>query len=616
MQLSPPMSSGSSHSSCSSSTPSSSAPTTPTLAYDVDMDSTPLAKQTSKTPSARQRVFALHGSPAFSHRRVALEEQILAASASTATLPITSSPSSVYSSPYSSSTPELRLPPVDPRRSRRLCKDFDAGVHSDAAIDELDATLPALSALTCVFTPDPAALSVESIPNTIFDDDCSSETSSLYNDMDFDFPQPPPISPTLRRMHSTPSLAAAESVFELRELLQQRYYSPSKSDLEEPMPGYLAPPLPSFRKLRPAPGQGQLGDPFLGVAASSSSVNILPHDMAPLRAPKSDIDDDCPRSSFEISECCSERPSTTASSFSHVSHVTQTPEDQSPKKPKANRRHAMSFASIPDSFPSLHRARLATRKSLSQFKQPSSFSRPTSSSAESHRTAWAAPSLSTPRMPQIIRKVASMRSPGRLSKTPRPHTSPSAPARPPSTPDMACQAAAALGRLEMSMAKLKTYDSTTSVDTPQRRMSSTFSVKSSPPNMRVSPGRHRVTQSHSYMHQQKLSAPQMPRSFSDYSARLSRHQEYDSEYETTRSSSGSSRFLAPPFVPRPKHDRTSTIRGFLGQSRPPTAPQELKSFMDITPEREEGRSVPKERVKRLWARASHVVSWNKTQSQK
>ncbi|KAL0575508.1 hypothetical protein V5O48_006463 [Marasmius crinis-equi] len=99
------------------------------------------------------------------------------------------------------STTLHRSPPVDPRRARRQCTDFGS---------RRGHPLPPLSLSTSdsvlQSTARGSSSPINSTPtpgSTFSSSDSNSDVSSL-EDMRFDFPEPPPISPVLRRMKSTP----------------------------------------------------------------------------------------------------------------------------------------------------------------------------------------------------------------------------------------------------------------------------------------------------------------------------------------------------------------------------------------------------------------------------
>ncbi|KAJ6609826.1 hypothetical protein B0H10DRAFT_2294655 [Mycena sp. CBHHK59/15] len=109
---------------------------------------------------------------------------------------------------------ELRLPPVDPRRSRRYCTDFGFGrripVHEDP---------PPPPPPLMLYQHDDSS-SARSTPLATYAE-TDSDVSSFYEDLDLEFPQPP-ASPALRRMQSSP-LFTLEETNAVREFLRKRW---------------------------------------------------------------------------------------------------------------------------------------------------------------------------------------------------------------------------------------------------------------------------------------------------------------------------------------------------------------------------------------------------------
>ena len=87
---------------------------------------------------------------------------------------------------------ELRKPPANPYKSRRRCIDFGLG---------------RTSAVSQISSPLRDDLSLVS-PALVADAGHDSDTSSLFDDIEVVFPQPPQISTPLRRVHSSPFLLA------------------------------------------------------------------------------------------------------------------------------------------------------------------------------------------------------------------------------------------------------------------------------------------------------------------------------------------------------------------------------------------------------------------------
>lgn len=95
---------------------------------------------------------------------------------------------------------ELRMPPANPHKSRRRCIDFGLG--------RSPATLRISSSPQPQSSPDEYPLLSPPLAAHASHD---SDTSSLFDDIEMVFPQPPPIFTTLRRVHSSPFLTAKET---------------------------------------------------------------------------------------------------------------------------------------------------------------------------------------------------------------------------------------------------------------------------------------------------------------------------------------------------------------------------------------------------------------------
>ncbi|KAK7057268.1 hypothetical protein R3P38DRAFT_3544988 [Favolaschia claudopus] len=110
-------------------------------------------------------------------------------------------------------SPELRLPPVDPRRSRRYCTDFGFGRNRRPA--------EPLPPLPPMYNNDNSS-SPGSTPQATYAE-TDSDASSIYHQLDLEFPQPPvSVSPALRRMQSSP-LFTAEETDAVRQFLRRRW---------------------------------------------------------------------------------------------------------------------------------------------------------------------------------------------------------------------------------------------------------------------------------------------------------------------------------------------------------------------------------------------------------
>ncbi|KAE9401553.1 hypothetical protein BT96DRAFT_1018042 [Gymnopus androsaceus JB14] len=93
-----------------------------------------------------------------------------------------------------------REPSVDPRKARRHCAHF--GFRREPL------NLAALTIATSVSSEDSLTSPGPTPPGTF----TSTESdASSFNDLPFDFPQPPPISPMLRRMKSSPLFTLADT---------------------------------------------------------------------------------------------------------------------------------------------------------------------------------------------------------------------------------------------------------------------------------------------------------------------------------------------------------------------------------------------------------------------
>ena len=110
-----------------------------------------------------------------------------------------------------SQPPELRRPPIDPRKARRHCTDFGLGRDAAPALPQPSPSPPA---------PDHSSLT--STPLTIYTE--TEPDSDSSSNLEFSFPQPPPLngSMRLRRMHSSP-LFTADDTNAVKYLLKKRY---------------------------------------------------------------------------------------------------------------------------------------------------------------------------------------------------------------------------------------------------------------------------------------------------------------------------------------------------------------------------------------------------------
>ncbi|KAJ7096416.1 hypothetical protein C8R44DRAFT_377597 [Mycena epipterygia] len=110
-------------------------------------------------------------------------------------------------------SPELRRPPVDPRKSRRYCTDFGFGRTLPIYEDPLPLPPPFM------YHHDNSS-SAGSTPQATYAE-TESDASSFYQDLDLEFPQPP-ASPALRRMQSSP-LFTPDETNAVREFLRKRW---------------------------------------------------------------------------------------------------------------------------------------------------------------------------------------------------------------------------------------------------------------------------------------------------------------------------------------------------------------------------------------------------------
>lgn len=102
-----------------------------------------------------------------------------------------------------------RTPPIDPRKARRHCTDFGIARTSSAEV----LSRPPLR------VQDSYDSSVWSTPLGTYT--ATESDSSSFRDLQYDFPQPPPISPVLRHMKSSP-LFTVEDTTALRDLYAER----------------------------------------------------------------------------------------------------------------------------------------------------------------------------------------------------------------------------------------------------------------------------------------------------------------------------------------------------------------------------------------------------------
>ncbi|KAJ6499395.1 hypothetical protein C8R45DRAFT_1127308 [Mycena sanguinolenta] len=118
----------------------------------------------------------------------------------------------IRSSPPFDPSPELRLPPVDPRKARRYCTDF--GFARNCPTQPLPPLPP-------MYHRRDNSSSAGSTPQATYaETDSDASEASLYH---LDFPQPP-VSPALRRMQSSP-LFTSEETDAVREFLRNRWRS-------------------------------------------------------------------------------------------------------------------------------------------------------------------------------------------------------------------------------------------------------------------------------------------------------------------------------------------------------------------------------------------------------
>ncbi|KAJ3933975.1 MAG: hypothetical protein NXY57DRAFT_959453 [Lentinula lateritia] len=117
------------------------------------------------------------------------------------------------------SSPDLmhRNPPLDPRKARRHCANF--GFKREALVTQAHKSLSPSIPLP---SPDDFTSPGPTPPGTF----TSTESDvSSFSDLPLDFPQPPPISPVLRRMKSSPlfTLADTGSAPDLSDIARKRW---------------------------------------------------------------------------------------------------------------------------------------------------------------------------------------------------------------------------------------------------------------------------------------------------------------------------------------------------------------------------------------------------------
>lgn len=147
--------------------------------------------------------------------------------------------------PYRGTGAELRYPPVDPRKTRRYCTDFGLGqvepaISSPPFLVADPSQLPShhhlqiQTSLTTFADDDGSVTScagstpLATYSHTGTDDDSDSDYSE-YQDIEFEFPEPPSIKPALRRMQSSP-MFTAEETSAVREFLKKRWGAKIKAN--------------------------------------------------------------------------------------------------------------------------------------------------------------------------------------------------------------------------------------------------------------------------------------------------------------------------------------------------------------------------------------------------
>lgn len=137
---------------------------------------------------------------------------------------------------------ELRQPRIDPRKGRRHCLNFGFAREDD---EDSPPTILAHDStnLSQVNSDDNISSSLPSPIGTYSDIGSESDFASLQ-DIEMEFPQPPSISPMLRRMRSSPSFAEAAHLF--RHVPPQpnavgppNSFSKHMSELSSPSPTHL-----------------------------------------------------------------------------------------------------------------------------------------------------------------------------------------------------------------------------------------------------------------------------------------------------------------------------------------------------------------------------------------
>ncbi|KAL4262224.1 hypothetical protein AB1N83_006728 [Pleurotus pulmonarius] len=530
-----------------------------------------------RTPLARRRVVRTYGvnAPTDAPPSEHAESNGHRHAASISYSPSSSS-SSAYPRPmYSDSAPELRLPPVDPRRSRRVCTDFELGDHRIQLLEQLTtssshSTLSTTSPNTMRSPLLPTSPSYDSITSLEshsdllppFNDSCSS----LYDDIESAFPQPPPMpSPLIRRMYSTPAFESKGSAEELMELLSEPSLTSIKSQ-----------DLPCVKPLVIVKGRSSMSSSSTSASSElTASTSRTSQDSTKPSDPFEDAEHR--RSSTARPQ---RRPSigarTSTSATLKTFLPTQNPSNPHPESKtinnKSTRKHALSCSTTSEPVSLFQRAKLGTRKSFAHFRRPPAsspsepFIHPDRSGTSSAVPPEQAPVPHTSKLPHIIRKVASMRAPGRSTSTADPSNA-------------SHQHLDAFYRLEDSLAKLKTHERDSfraqRLDSSQSHQTS-FVNFNNWSSTNATPRKHRVALSES--------SPRPPQ---------------------------------PPFARRPSEFLIPGT-GFMGDYRshstipfPEDSNNGLKSFMDITPERD-GRKAPKDKMKRLFANASQFVGWGRS----
>jgi len=553
---------------------------------------------------------------------------------------------------------ELRHPPIDPRRSRRYCTDFGLGPDCGSLKEYFWPPPFLLQASLSSSNRDGASItSGGSTPLATYAG-TDSDTSSLYQDIESEFPNPPSSHPALRRMQSSP-LFTLEQTSAVREFLRKRWSTKVKTKGDHSNMG--VPPLvsPTMSPILDGDHEKWTGRgrrDFSWEAESPICIgfenggcngygrgNGLARELALEVADEAwlRVGDITPVAELKGGEVYQnnrasripEDGDVTEDGLSLVLRSLRTGKlvscRDASKQKMVIRGLGMPLDVVPnpvaqvtdsrDNLDSDERGESITpqnRVPSTSHIGPSQNLLENPSLSKSHKYGRFTPSLTSSRMPHIIRKVVSMRF------SPKQHDGPS-------TLHSHClpksrsvkfvpESSNAFDRLELSMEKLKTYQPPQHSTSKSRSFGcggreSQFSETQpdgvacgrplSPPSL-ASAGRKKPS------HRPRLSVPLAGFGFSNPTTP-------GNTLNADLSASSGPRVLAAPFMHR-------TTRSQPLNLIPPTATkavQVLKSFIDLTPEQEvrheSSAGMRKERVRKLLARASNgVFGWGKNLTRK